>query len=165
METLSDHAYIMMEIELRGGSGHRNLGGPDQRRTRPKRWALSKLDTDKFVAVLMVFAWSTASEEGEKSLPEEVVQFRDRIHDACDVAMPRSSPRPLAATYRWSEEIAELRRMAIAKRRRWKRMRGTEREVVLREEYRIARYTLRAAINKAKSGAWDELLRTLNKDP
>lgn len=165
METLSDHMYITMDVELRGNLRNRDSGRIDARPSRPRRWTASKLDTDRFAAALMASRWAYPEEEAGRSLSEEVRRLRRDIHDACDVAMPRGAPRALKATYWWSETIAEARRDAISKRRRWKRSRGAENEEALREEYRTARYVLCGVINKAKSGAWEELLLTLDKDP
>jgi len=74
---------------------------------------------------------------------------------SCDAAMPRSNPRPRRAAYWWSEEIASLRQIANAKRRRLKRAwrcRGPDPEATREaaEEYREAAKALRKAIATAK---------------
>lgn len=165
METLSDHVYITMEIKVRMRLPVDENEERARRLVRPKRWTLSKLDEDKLIAALLVIAWPDVAVGEERSLEEEVARLREDLHNACDVAMPRSAPRPQTAAYWWSETIAEARRTTIARRRLWKESRGMENEVILREEYRQARYELCAAINKAKSGAWDELIRSLDRDP
>lgn len=164
METLSDHAYITWDVALsRKASNESRSRDVDDTNAR-KRWTLAKLDRDKFVAALLASSWP--AEDGElRQLKEEVSRLREEIRDACDVSMPRSVPGPRTAVYWWSEQIAEARCAAIARRRVWKQNRGMPDEVNLREEYSQAKYRLCHAINVAKKSSWDELLGTLDQEP
>lgn len=64
-----------------------------------------------------------------------------------------------------ADHIAELRATTLRKRREWRQGRDTQDEELLREDYRQAKYALCYAINNAKNNSWDELLKTLDRDP
>lgn len=159
VETLSDHAYISITVEI--PIGKKNY--PADRSERPKRWALSKLDEDKFKAFLMIADWSP-NLIGQ-SLEEQIERLMKVIREACNFSMPKCSPKPSRAVFWWTEDVADARRTATSKRRIWKRKRNTTQEATAREEYVAAKNQYCAAINKAKATSWEELISTLNRDP
>lgn len=164
METLSDHMYITMDVMLRRRADNEEEATAAEERINPRfRWSLAKLDADKLCASLLASSWPVDNEEVD--VEEKAFRLREEIRDACDFAMPRNVPRPLKAVYWWTEHIAELRTAALRRRREWRQGRDTPDEEFLRGEYRQAKYALCHAINGAKNNSWDELLRTLDRDP
>lgn len=161
VESLSDHVHIEVELLIPSG---RQLSRRSQ-----TRWSLSKLDRDKFTAALMVSLWRGTVEE-DRPLDEELRVVRGLLVDACDFAMPRQRPQARRSQHWWSDELAELRRLATKARRRWLRARraGFRRreEAEAREHaYREAKVALCRAITRAKAESWADLLRTLDDDP
>lgn len=114
-ESLSDHVFIEFELWTALGNYQTDRG------RYPARWSMKKLDPDKLIAALLISSWPTTNEEG--TIEEEARSIRDEITRACDVAMPRSQPRPRKAKYWWIQEIADLRRLSIRARRSWLRAR------------------------------------------
>lgn len=117
VESLSDHVHIEIELETPRKTRHWDRAGA------PRRWAVKKMDTDKMVAALLACTWPKREEEGEITLEQELADLDDKLRWSCDVAMPRQIPRPRKVAYWWSEEISDLRRLAIRARRRWTRAR------------------------------------------
>lgn len=156
------HRYIMVHLEApavtRSMDHHRGV----------RRWTLRKLDEDRLIASLTSSLWSRdENHEEEESNPIQGVNWViDAMTRACDASMPRTRVKPRRSTYWWTEEIADLRRVAIQRSRGVARSRGNR---VRRNEalanYREARKVLRMVIKKAKVSAWEELFQTLEEDP
>lgn len=91
----------------------------------------------------------------------------ETITEACDLTMTRvwrvSRSR---SVYWWSEKIAALRRDCIRHRRAFFRRRPHDATEVgrLKERLRNARRTLRNAIRTAKARAWQELVKSIDRD-
>ncbi|XP_026824279.1 uncharacterized protein LOC113561686 [Ooceraea biroi] len=122
---------------------------------------------DTLIASLLAATWPDRSPV--EDVEEEASWLRGIVTDACDASMPRAGRPPgRRAAYWWSGEIAELRRSSVRARRRFLRARRSGIAARIDNaygEYRTARYSLRQAISRAKDGAWDDLLRSINKDP
>jgi len=141
-----------------------------RRHPQPRRWVLRKLEEDPFEEMILAGSWpANAIQAGDIGACAE--RLRAIVTKACDAAMPRARPRPRRATYWWSDQIAELHRVAHNKRRDLKRARrrrgGPDPAVmeVIVEDYRKASKALKKAIAAAKAGAWTELLQQLDDDP
>lgn len=157
LESLSDHLYIDMEI---------SLGSNERQTVNKSRWNFQKMDKKLFVTALEFLATSR---------PEENAQFPDRytkwlmglVKDACNVSTPKIVVKNNRKhVYWWSEDIADLRKEAIKARRRLTRNRykNTQSEVD-RSNYKAIKKALKAAIKKAKSAAWNELISSIDRDP
>ena len=140
-------------------------------RYSPPRWALKRLDSDMAYVAAIAKAWEALPEEVD--VEEEAAWFREAMSQICDAFMPRRGIRGSTdrkAVYWWTPEIAALREECNSARRQYTRCRRTRRadeeeSARLYAAYRTARKTLQAAIAKAKSNAWEELLGTLDGDP
>lgn len=102
-------------------------------------------------------------------MEEHVERLQRYQTQARDAAMPiRSAVRGRRAVHWWSEEIANLRRAAIAARRSYQ-CTGRRANTGGREEtfdvYNQARKVLRVAIRKAKEASWRKLCESLDSDP
>ncbi|RLU18068.1 hypothetical protein DMN91_010311 [Ooceraea biroi] len=157
VETLSDHRYIYGAVS----APHcRGTGG-----SRPRRWAVGKLDGDRLVAALLASTWPRR-EMG--TVEEEAGWLGDIMSEACDFAMPRARRPERRATYWWSAGLAELRRASGRAWRRFSRARHRRVEAEVDARYRELqkrRSALGAAIREAKARAWEELLRSVEGDP
>jgi len=83
--------------------------------------------------------------------------------------MPRRSrPRRRKAVHWWSEEIANLRKTAIAARRNYRsagrRADTSDRDATF-SDYNTASKALRVAIRKAQETSWRELCDSVDNDP
>jgi hypothetical protein len=135
VEALSDLRYIMMVLTSETVSNEQdrsNTRGP--RRSRPPptpRWRLKERDRDLLQTAVTVSAWSwdaRATQEGD--IAEEAESPKRDTSAACDSSMPRSIPGGGTrnhCAYRWTEEIAELRRECALARRRLQRARRKRR--------------------------------------
>ena len=190
METLSDHLYIMMEME--GEAAARDSGARRQREEnrsrRPPpstpRWRLKERDKDMLRAAVTVSAWSWDARGDNTTTPPtttstlgSVDEEADELHGymiaACDASMPRSAPgnRGDRSVYWWTPEIADMRAGCMRARRRFVRARRRRRthdeeEISRRyEEYRETRRALQREIKLAKARCWDRLIELVDSDP
>ncbi|XP_071643006.1 uncharacterized protein [Temnothorax longispinosus] len=136
-----------------------------------RRWAIKKMDADKFVAAALALNWG---KEGEEAIEREGVDREagvlvDTMVKVCNAAMPRLHPLPpRKSVYWWNEELTTLRRSSVRARRTWQRARqgrNSPTEEEAGEAWRAARQNLSKAIHKAKGLAWDELLDGVDEDP
>ncbi|XP_070530002.1 uncharacterized protein [Cardiocondyla obscurior] len=164
LEHLSDHRYITMELEASSPS----IRG---RRRPEKKWALRQLDQQKFEASITVSLWCRdsgigVSEVRDEDPVREAEWLVGAVTDACNTSMPQTSQDIRRAAYWWSDEIAQLRRELVRRRRAVTRCRDNigrrEREM---EPFRQAREALKKAIRAAKARAWNELIQALDEDP
>jgi len=88
-------------------------------------------------------------------------RLRDLMTGACDCTMPRMVSRPHRMAYWWSQEIARLRLIANAKRKRLKRVRRDLRlgttsrteKLAAAGEFADASHALRREIDISKARA------------
>lgn len=167
--TLSDHAYI--KIEIAGKGGRVAVQRPIQ--LKFPRWNWKKADWEKFQESLL---WSASSNlniiQGQITAAEDIASKLDtEIRYACDNSTTRlHPPKGRCSVYWWSDDIFELRREANQAYRRWKRClrrRNIAPDVSerCRVLYKVAHKKLRRAIGKAKANSWKELLDTIEEDP
>lgn len=163
--TASDHQYIVFDVTRstptrRDGSAW------------APRWNVHKLDNDRFSRVLL--------EAGApiEAVPDELTGRRktERLVDEtlkltlrlCKASMPRKSTRQnKRATYWWSDEIAQVRRLCIQAKRRMYRARERNKPYVaaLTIQYKTARKTLTNTIKNSKKRCWRQLCDEVDGDP
>ncbi|XP_020295880.1 uncharacterized protein LOC109860886 [Pseudomyrmex gracilis] len=165
-ETLSDHRYITMKVEVL------SVRPRAKRKPRSRRWVLRELDTKLLFGAAQVVTWPEPP-AGLRGLQEELWWFRETLECICDTAMPRSrGPPNWRSVYCWTEEIAQLRRACVAANHQCtharRRLPGDDESIRAAERarkgYRAARKALRAAISKAKSQACTEFIEALDYD-
>ncbi|XP_060831153.1 uncharacterized protein LOC132915369 [Bombus pascuorum] len=148
METLSDHLYVLMEIQPNSVKGSDCTGRkpPGRLGPPPLRWKLKERDKDMLRAAATVAAWcwnaKRNKEQGDVDM--EASELHKFMVEVCDASMPRSSTggrrdntggrrdntggrRDNTGVYWWSQEIADLRDECCrsrrlytrAQRRRW----------------------------------------------
>ncbi|XP_043604105.1 uncharacterized protein LOC122577087 [Bombus pyrosoma] len=120
METLSDHLYIMMEMELdRRQDANRSHRPPPPPPT--PRWRLKERDKEMLRAAVTVSAWSWDARTTTTtitSVDEEAEELWEYMRAACDASMPRSEPggRSDRCVYWWTPAIADLRASCVRAR-------------------------------------------------
>jgi hypothetical protein len=157
----SDHEYITFQILDASQSRRRNV-------TKPPRWNLSKLNTERLVDTLIhgtddiPITNSTESREAAEALVKQTMSL---IHRACDASMPRKGSRNgKSPAYWWSDEIAMLRKEAHRLRRRAQRARRRPDAALMSALHKEAHKKLRHAINRSKAQGWKDLLQEVNRD-
>lgn len=160
VEHLSDHRYILVQLEARGAIRR-------EEHWLEQRWSLGKLNEDILMASIIASIWSKKNTVQEEDDPlREVDWLVEVMTRACNASMPRTTQKPRRSTYWWNEEISNLRRKAMRCSRRVARSKGNAaRRMEVLEEYKMARKALRMAIKRSKTAAWMELLQTLEEDP
>ncbi|XP_032689638.1 uncharacterized protein LOC116852965 [Odontomachus brunneus] len=171
IDTGSDHLYI--EVILSAISPEVLRRRRERERGRPGRWAFRKMDEDALKASIAAAEWARGDDPPRPILsPDDVEEEAEELgadmERACDASMPRVRPTPFRSAYWWTEEIAELRRSSVQARRRMQRTRraGNVAEATrARRAFRAARKALRVAIVKAKARSWEDMFKSLDKDP
>jgi hypothetical protein len=74
------------------------------------------MDEDVLMAAVLAETWSLSDQVDAEREANLVGELMTRV---CDAAMPQSRPAPRRAAYWWSDEIAELRRLATSARRQF----------------------------------------------
>lgn len=161
-ETLSDHRHI--EIAL-----SETRAQMVKRRQQQPRWRIKATNDDLLSAALIAGTLVPPTINGESNLEVEAEKLQATLTMACNVAIPRARPLLRKAMPWWSEELAGLRKRAMAARRDLKR---TRKNVIDQDELqqkvkelRHARETFKVAMAKAKRKSWKDLTDTLNEDP
>ncbi|XP_011141322.2 uncharacterized protein LOC105184307 [Harpegnathos saltator] len=171
-ETLSDHRYIVWALRLPRPPQMRAPRCPGEGDfPLPRRWALSRLDADRFKAAVLVATWHFEKEPGEWALsPQEgAEELVGIVASVCDAAMPQAHSRRRRVAYWWTEEIAELCDSSVYARRCLCRTRRRGGDVTRanesKEDYLYARKALRVAIAEVKRTAWKQMKSSLDDDP
>jgi hypothetical protein len=161
--TASDHEFISFHLKRNDSSlrhSTRNTVG----------WNVARLDRGKFVerlsrspeAGLMAHLDSTDRDQVE-SLVGSTMQLIER---ACDSSMPPKRPyRGRRQVFWWTDEIAELRRIALMHRRRAQRARNRPEAAARSAEHKAAKKALASAIRRSKARCWKELCEDVDSDP
>ncbi|XP_018314211.1 uncharacterized protein, partial [Mycetomoellerius zeteki] len=160
LESLSDHRYILMDI---GSALIGTITGGAALRIFP-RWVTRNINRDLMEAAAIFHTW----EGGRDSVIRDARRLDEILRDISDVAMARKGPTKRPSVYWWNEEIAELRRVCNARRRKLTRARSRphpEDARPLWDGLREARRNLRRAINSSKAKLWKELVDDLDRDP
>lgn len=96
-------------------------------------------------------------------LANETAKLMQRL---CNATMPkfqkRQNRRP---QYWWTDEIAELRRICLANKRRVARAGGRPERENFQATYKTARKELTNAIRDSKTRCWKKLCEEVNEDP
>lgn len=160
----SDHSYIEYQVSSRStqASARQNA------RARAPGWSVKKFNP---AAADLFFELSGPSRPPPPDAPAAAHAERlvTLLSATCDASMPpRSAFEAKKAVHWWSDNIAALRRTAIAARRAYQRAgrrsgMGT-REAEL-EAYKKVRTELKTEIRKAQERSWSELCRTIDSDP
>lgn len=162
-ETLSDHR--MIEFTLSSVINPHTRIGPNKR--KEPRWAIRKLDIDQLGAAIEATLW-TQSWEDLQDTPKRVRWVQETLPKACDLAMPKVKTTNKRPAYWWTDELSQLRRISVHANRvlsRARRCGNAQRIERAWQERKTARQTLATAIRKAKSDAWKEVLKDLDRDP
>ncbi|XP_043271190.1 uncharacterized protein [Venturia canescens] len=161
--TASDYQYITFEvagrIETRRTSSH-----------QPPRWNLDKLDERKFSEELMAapalmtkIPPELTGRQRTERLTDETAKLIDGL---CNSTMPkRRQTQKRRPQYWWTDEIAELRRVCLANRRRVTRAGGGPERENLQAIYKTAQKTLTKAIRDSNTRCWRNLCKEVNEDP
>ncbi|CAB0038066.1 unnamed protein product [Trichogramma brassicae] len=150
--THSDHQAILFEIEDTGTST-----GPSTRQSC--KWNARTLDVDRFFAAVSSASVAPGTAEDMASSLMSV------ITGACDASMSKANPRRRREpVYRWTAEIADLRRSCLRARRLFKRSRGRHDEETHSANYASARRLLRVAIKTSKLRCWRQLCDEVDND-
>jgi len=143
----SDHEYIAYTVSKPGSRRS------SAREVRPGGWSVKKLSPEAIKK-----HWDHVGQPPplptDASVEDHAEQLHNFLSQACDAAMPRRSrPRGRKAVHWWSDDIANLRKTAIAARRSYQRAgrRGdlSDRDTTF-AAYNTARKALRVAIRKAQ---------------
>lgn len=107
--------------------------------------------------------WVNNGHWGIKSLDAEVEGFANTMERIADKCMPRRLANPKKPpVFRWTEEISELRKEYIKRRR--KKNGGIECDLEA-ERYKDSRKELAMSIKTAKNKCWLELCEEVNMYP
>lgn len=155
--TGSDHQYIWFTVEPNG------TPSPGPGKTSTRIWNAKKLIPELFLTVLNE---NVSMFDGPGDAESLVRDTMFSISQACDAAMPRVPKKQRKkAAYWWNKEIAELRRVCLRLRRRVTRARTRSDASPEIEEYKMARRSLKRAIETSKRRKWEELREEINTDP
>jgi hypothetical protein len=170
-ETLSDHLYVCMEVELQRKDRTR------KRRPKPTqhRWSLKGLDKDMLEATAAGLAWSWDARDAtaQKTVDEEAEELDRDMRSVCDAAMPRVSKKngEKRPVYWWNPDIAEARetccraRREYARAQRRRRTRNEEEIFRLYSQYNHLKKELKKKIKSSKEQSWKELVQSVDSDP
>lgn len=145
-ESRSDHYYVFFVI-----GNH-----TEQQYNMPLGWSWRKMNVQKLEEYL-----------NSKNSPTNAEELMEVIKGACDAAMPRrnysrSHHKP---QYWWTNEIAELRKLTLAARRRYQRAikRGPADEE--HRGFKEAKKDLRLTIRRSQETCWKRLCTEVDHDP
>lgn len=151
-ESLSDHKFIIFETVQND-----QLISPAM--PERKGWQTKKLDTEKLKTV-------TPTIVSEHLTGKQ--RFSEVLKQICDATMPKKKTcRRGKPVYWWTEEINNLRKLCVQKRREHQRMNRKGRTdlcSVLWGELKDLRKQLKYAIKKSKHHCWKELCDNLDCD-
>ncbi|XP_046435233.1 uncharacterized protein LOC124187032 [Neodiprion fabricii] len=161
--TASDHQYIAFKV----------AGETETARTRiqhPPRCNIDKLDVPKFSAVLAAAPAPVTevppkltSWQGVERLADETAKVTTHL---CDRKMPKlQCGRNRPPQYWWTNEITQLRKSCLAKRRRVTKAGGRYERETLQAEYKIQRKRLTYAIRDSKTRYQKQLCKEVDRDP
>lgn len=167
-ETLSDHRYIRVDISASAPRPTITVNNSEMSPRRSPRWSLKGLDKDALMATALVIAWPARQHE---DINQRAKWLCENMVKICDAGMTRVKPGKLRGqVYWWTAEIAQQRTKCVMARRRYVRQRrlatkDSNKESELYKEYRNAKTILQNNIRDAKTRAWEELVKTLDKNP
>ncbi|XP_057656710.1 uncharacterized protein LOC130894130 [Diorhabda carinulata] len=151
-ESLSDHNYISFDIK-------ETMRMPAKPRS-DRGWKVNNLDIQHLKRVI-------SEEERFKSMAS-ASDLSENLKVVCNKVLQKkkhSSQKPPA--YWWNQEIAELRRQCMRKRRLYTRNRrrnSPEENEVLWTEYQESKKLLKRIIKQSKRKCWKELCERVDSD-
>lgn len=155
-ETLSDHQYISIEIDM-----HTCDSKPMEPRPR---WNTNNIDIHACKNVLVDYkSRVTTTEIIESGDVDEISLYLNEIlNDTCNAGMSKVNRIRRKPAYWWNRDIAVLRKNCHKAKRLATRHKGDN---YYMEQYRHSRKILRRAIKDAKRKAWEDLCKEINCDP
>lgn len=166
-ETLSDHNYVRFSTTDRSQA----LAPAVPPENTHRGWCIKKLDRDALLRHLTSVRLEAQAGDASVGKALAAAEALDKLLvSACEASMPRkrTGPQPRRPAYWWSDGIAELRRRALALRRRYQacfRRSGHPGVEEARGCYTAARRELRTAIRESKRKAWADLCSSVDTDP
>lgn len=163
--TGSDHQYIGFTIK-----GKTRRGTCSNIRKKLIGWKVGKLDEKALIEAVSreQSILEEASQQTETTAEQAEIlvgKTMTLIAKACDASMPkRCNRRGGQPAYWWTEEIAELRRECLKRRRKAQRIRRKSQAIEEMQDYRVARKQLTKAIRKRKFNCWKVLFDEINDD-
>lgn len=110
-ETLLDHAHVYMEV----GKPNYGNGGGAKKGPNKLRWNWKKANKDIFQASLILKSAVNTTLIEEASANEMEKFIRNNMRQSCNAAAPRTGlPPTKKQTYWWTDDVADLRRDAVA---------------------------------------------------
>ncbi|GAB1860790.1 Reverse transcriptase [Camponotus japonicus] len=162
-ETLSDHVYIAFEIDV----------SRDPLITRKKkkyqRWSYKKMDCDKFREALSWKCTNRIHNEAE-DVDAMAGWIQEAITEACNYSTPKVAKARKTGVYWLNSQIAAARIECNKARRLWQKRKKKRNYLIdevltAEDDYRNKKKTICTLIKKAKSEAWDELIKSIDGDP
>ncbi|KAL4104344.1 hypothetical protein QTP88_019645 [Uroleucon formosanum] len=150
-ESLSDHLYLLFEIDL---------GTQTQHEQRRKKIDFGKLET------LLTSDRLTITTLSGLDADNSAMALTDAIHECCTV--PRNGKKTRRSVHWWCTEIGILRDRANHLRRVFQRKRKKHGPTLSTEEEtkaKTAKRDLVHAIKRAKEGLWKKLCDQVQNDP
>lgn len=152
-ESLSDHNYILFEINKQ----------PKATRTLPKEinrgWQIKKVDNHRLQSMAVIL----------KDEPDlSAGKYTRSLAEICNNVMPKKNTNfRRKPVYWWSDEIAELRKECLKRRRAYTR--SVRRNPLWRSQqlwnlYKISKKTLRNKIKQEKRNCWKRLCLNVDID-
>lgn len=156
----SDHRYIQFSI---------SPSVQASRRPEAHGWSVRNFDWERIEGRLRHDASSSDGVVTARDCGADMAAdlIGDYLSEVSDVAMPkRGRPSPRRSVFWWTEGISALRRACITSLRVYQRA-GRRRmpRNHLKEEFKMARKTLRTEIRKAQEEAWRNLVNSVDTDP
>ena len=154
-ETLSDHHYIQMEIDL----SHTVIAANPTR----SKWNTRRINKGKCLEKLTDIKSRTHTSD-DMDVDTKAGRLIDILTEICNAGMKRATTfgKNRRQAYWWNQEIAQLRRECHGAKRVATRGKGDQ---VAMDIYRRARRNLRIAIKDSKRKAWESLCEEVDKDP
>lgn len=163
--TGSDHQYAKYWVGS-NSDGRRNHAGS----IKIRGWNVAKLSRSAVLeslnrAGVLIDEAARLQNTTRKQAENLVEQTMCLIKRTCDNSMPRRSRlRQSEQNYWWNNEIADLRREALAMRRKAQRKRGRADAGAAVDNFRVAKKALTKAIKSSKRQGWVSLLDEVDKD-
>jgi len=154
-ESLSDHRYIMFEINSADLASQL-----EQKVATNRKWRIGGTGLERLHSAMQRHLGPL-----DITTPEQLVTA---VKCACEEALPSSSRKGRNTVYWWTSEIGALRRTCNKVRRslqRENRRTHGQAETRLRQELKHARNTLRRAIMHSKKKCWKALCNAIEEDP
>lgn len=152
-ESLSDHNYIFFEVNEQKST---TQAVPTETN---RGWQVKKLDSQRLQSLVGDLR------EEQTITPSK---FTKSLVQICDKVMPRKSANPRRKpVYWWSNEIADLRKECLKKRREYTRSFRRNplwRSLELWSLYKISKKTLQRKIKQAKRNCWKQLCQSVDSD-